>query len=547
MIYPIPQKNNLTGSPVEIKSLCIEGDFRAVAEKVIEGYALLSPNGFGVEIRCSDSRKTTYIDEISRLTDEKYFITVSENGILIEASCEKGVFRAAHTLAKLVKNGEVRTGILEDYPLFVKRGYIEGFYGKTWQNEKRVSVMKLMASYGMNSFFYAPKDDIYHREKWRELYPEKELSELKALFETAKENCLDFYWAVGPGLTYKYTSESDFGQLINKFMSLYGIGIRGFGLLLDDISWEFQYEDDAKAFDAIVDAHICLVNKTYNALKKIDPSITLTVCPTQYSGDENGYYVSKFGSGIPSDVSLFWTGAEICSRVLTVREADELMRSTKHMPLYWDNYPVNDCEMFQELHLGALIGREKELYNHCEGLISNVMEYAECSKIPLMTVADFLWNPTAYNPDESLRNAHREMLGDNAELFGYFADHLGVSCLSKYSSAFMSETLLKIAFLESSGKNDEAFALFEDYISNMRKCLALISDTSVPLFEEMQKWVKKFSMCCDLLDAIYTARKEPSDITKAALSEQLEKYNSDAVVLTGFCLREAAEKTLEKM
>ena len=547
MIYPIPQKNNLTGSTVEIKALHVEGDFKAVAEKVFEDYSLLSADGFTVEIRCSDSRKTTYIEEISRLTDEKYFITVSDDKAVIEASCAKGVFRAAHTLAKLTKNGEVATGTLEDYPLFIKRGYIEGFYGKTWKNEKRVSVMKLMAANGMNSFFYAPKDDIYHREKWRETYPEKELGELRSLFETASENFLDFHWAVGPGLTYKYTSDTDFEQLINKFTSLYNIGIRGFGLLLDDISWDFQYEDDAKAFDGIVDAHVYLVNKTYNALKKIDPAITLTVCPTQYSGDENGYYISKFGSGIPADVNLFWTGAEICSRVHTVREANELMRSTKHRPLYWDNYPVNDAEMFHELHLGALIGREKELYKHCEGLISNVMEYAECSKIPLMTVADFLWNPTAYNPDESLANAHKELLGENAELFGYFADHLGVSCLSKYSSAFMGDVLMKAAFLETSGKKEEGLAVLEEYNSKMRECLALISDTNNPLFEEMQKWVRKFSMCCDLLDAIYAAKKEPSEETKTALSELLEKYNSDAVILTGFCLREAAEKTLEKM
>jgi hypothetical protein len=61
----------------------------------------------------------------------------------------------------------------------------------------------------------------------------------------------------------------------------------------------------------------------------------------------------------------------------------------------------------------------------------------------------------------------------------------------------------------------------------------------------MQKWVKKFSMCCDLLDAIYDAKKDPCDKTKESLSVMLEKYNSDAVLLTGFCLREAAEKTLK--
>ena len=210
MIYPIPQKNNLTGASVEVRSVVFSGDFTSVAERVFADYSIPSDGGFSVEIICFDSKKTTYIDEISRLTDEKYFITVYENSALIEASCEKGVFRAAHTLAKLIRNNEVKTGSLEDYPLFVKRGYIEGFYGKTWENSKRVSVMKLMAAYGMNTFYYAPKDDIYHRDKWRELYPEKELSELKMLFETARENHLDFHLAVGPGLTYKYTSESDF-------------------------------------------------------------------------------------------------------------------------------------------------------------------------------------------------------------------------------------------------------------------------------------------------------------------------------------------------
>ena len=241
---------------------------------------------------------------------------------------------------------------------------------------------------------------------------------------------------------------------------------------------------------------------------------------------------------------MFWTGAEICSRILTVRESDELFRSTNHKPLFWDNFPVNDCEMFQEMHLGAVIGRDKELYKACEGLISNVMEYAECSKIPLMTIADYLWNPTAYNPDESLKNAHREILGEKADLFKYFADHLGVSCLSKYSSAFMSEKLSHINFLLSSGDKDGALKEFKEYNANMRKCLEMLEDTSVELFKEMAKWVKKFSMCCDLLDAIYNQWENPSEDNYNILKDLTEKYNSDGTILTGFCLREAAEKTL---
>ncbi len=546
MIYPLIQKNHLNGKEIEVMNFHFSGEYVDIAEKVFAEYNLFPSEGYEIEINVSDTRKTTFITEESFLTDEKHFIAVNESKAVIEAATRRGVFRALHTLAQLIYKNELKTGSAEDYPLFRKRGYIEGFYGPTWRNDKRISVMKLMAKYKMNTFFYAPKDDIYHREKWRELYPEKELENLKKLFETATENELDFHWAIGPGLSYKYTSENDFNLLIGKIKSIYKIGVRNFGLLLDDIPWEFQYEDDAKAYDEIVDAHIHLVNKTYSALKEIDSSISLTVCPTQYSGDENGYYISKFGSGIPSDVDLFWTGQEICSRVLTVREADELLRSAKHKPLYWDNYPVNDCEMFQEMHLGALIGRDRELYKHCEGIISNVMEYAECSKIPLMTVADYLWNPKSYNPEKSLKNAHNEILGTKADLFGYFADHLGVSCLSKYSSAFMSETLSHIAFLNETGEREKALNEFKAYNSGMRECLKMLSDTSVPLFDELKKWVRKFSMCCDLLDAIYNVQMNPTEENLSALATLLEEYNSDAVILTGFCLREAAEKTLKK-
>ena len=545
MIYPVPQKINLNGEKIEIKSMSVSGDFKGIAEKVFGDYNICVNGGFNVVFRYENSKKTTYAEGICRLTDEKYVITITKNEIVVDCSCEKSAFRAANTLAKLIVADGVSEGVIEDYPLFKKRGYIEGFYGSTWENEKRVSVMKLMARYGMNSFFYGPKDDIYHREKWRDLYPEKELSELKALFTLACENYLDFHWAVGPGLTYKYTSEEDFNLLINKIKSIYDIGVRNFGLLLDDIPWEFQYDDDAKEFDSIVDAHVYLVNKTYQELKDFDPSISLTVCPTQYSGDANGYYISKFGAGIPSDVNLFWTGAEICSRVLTVREADELANSTHHKPLYWDNFPVNDCEMFQEMHLGAIIGRDKELYKACEGIISNVMEYAECSKIPLLTIADFLWNPVSYNPDESLKNAHKEILGDNAQRFSYFADHLGVSCLSRYSSAFMSNTLAHAAFLEASGKKEDALAYLGEYINNMYDCYNMLSDTSVPLFDELKKWVRKFGMCCDLLQNIYDAKKSPSKENLKILEENLEKYNFDGVLLTGFCLREAGEKTIK--
>ena len=545
MIYPRLQKDFTEGNAISVTGVTVSGEYKEKAEKILGSYSIETCGGFEIEIIISDSRKTTYIEELSKLSDEKYFISISDKKAVIEAATKRGVFRAAHTLAKLISKNELKYGTIEDYPLFEKRGYIEGFYGNTWEREKRLSVMKLMAANGMNTFFYAPKDDIYHREEWRKLYPESELTELKELYETASENELDFHWCIGPGLTYHYSSDSDFETLISKIKNVYSIGVRGFGLLLDDIPDEFQYSDDSETFDSIVDAHIDLINRTYRTLKAFDSNIKLTVCPTQYHGNESDYYITKFGRGIPADVSIFWTGPEICSHVLTSNAADGFTRSTCHKPLYWDNYPVNDCEMFQEMHLGPILGRDKELYRHCEGLISNVMEYAECSKIPLLTIADYLWNPECYSSQESIKNAHSEILGDKAELFGYIADHLAVSCVSRHASEFMSDKLSHIGFLMSTGRQEEAAKEFTEFNAQNRACLEMLSDESNPLFAEMQKWVKKFAMCCDLLDAVLLTFLSPTAENKANLNDLLEKYNNDAVVMTGFCLREAAEKALK--
>ncbi len=545
MIYPIPQKQKFQDSKIDIKSISFAGDFLNTAYNVLKSYSIPSGDGYVAEIHLENSKKTTYIDSLSRLTDEKYFIEIKKDKADITVSSRRGAFRAVHTLLKMVEKGELFIGEIEDYPLFEKRGYIEGFYGKTWEQKKRLSVMSLMAKYGMNTFYYAPKDDEYHREKWREAYPEKELSELKALFNFAEENELDFSWCIGPGLTYHYKDENDFDLLIQKIKSVYDIGVRRFGLLLDDIPWDFQYEDDTLSFDSIVDAHIDLINKTYLALKTIDTDISLIACPTEYFGDEDGYYISKLGKNIPSDVDLFWTGEEICSRVLTCRESDDFLRATAHKPYFWDNYPVNDCEMFQEMHLGAYKGRDRELFRHCEGLICNVMEYAECSKIPLMTIADFLWNPLCYNAETSLLNAQTEILGNKNEKFKFIADHLCVSCLDKNGSQMMSDKLYRISFLKATGNAELAIAEFDEYRKDMRMCLEMLEDTSVELFCEIKKWTEKFSMCCDLLDLIFFTQINPTEENRQALATLLQKYTSDAVLLTGFCLREAAEKTLK--
>ena len=133
MIYPIPQKNELNGKEISVKSVSLSGEFKGIAEKVFENYSIPCDNGLSVVFKYENSKETTYSEETARLTDEKYIIVASENEVVVKASCEKGAFRGAHTLAKLIVKNELKEGTLTDYPLFKKRGYIEGFYGPTWE------------------------------------------------------------------------------------------------------------------------------------------------------------------------------------------------------------------------------------------------------------------------------------------------------------------------------------------------------------------------------------------------------------------------------
>lgn len=46
----------------------------------------------------------------------------------------------------------------------------------------------------MNTYLYAPKDDPYHRERWREPYPKNEWRALLNLIRAAQDHRIDFVY-----------------------------------------------------------------------------------------------------------------------------------------------------------------------------------------------------------------------------------------------------------------------------------------------------------------------------------------------------------------
>lgn len=481
---------------------------------------------YNITFTVSNTRRVCYCEKTHRLTDEKYILTVSGKNIAVECSCEKGAFYALCDIAKRIEENSLADGEYICAPSFNVRGYIEGFYGKPWSFEQRKSVMALAAKNRMNTVYYAPKDDLYHREKWREEYPEDELMKLKELVDAARKYYMSFYWCIAPGLSVKYSDEAEFDALMKKTKQLYRVGITDFGLLLDDIDEELCFEEDKALYGETVNAHIELINSYYSALKEIDPSIRLTVCPTLYHGKGNEYYISKLGQNIPPLVSVFWTGRDICSRELTSLEALRFIEGTHHKPLYWDNYPVNDCSMFNEMHLSPIIGRDKDLYKYSEGIISNCMEYAECSKIPLITFADYLWDSVNYDPQKAWENAIKQVIGkEDADNFIIFADHLYTSCLKDANSRRMYAALDSIEAAFKTGDKQKAFELAQAYLGKMNACREYLK-RDIPICSELKKWSEKFFVMCDILGGIFAFLMSRDETLLAEIFGLIEKYEA---------------------
>ena len=463
--------------------------------------------------------------------------------IKITAADEKGFVIALFTVKRMLIKNEFAIGSIYDYPSFPVRGYIEGFYGKPWKSEERIEMMELMALFGENTHYYAPKDDPYHRNKWRELYPEKDAIPLKKLLDKATGLCIDFYYCIAPGLSMQYSSQEDFSSLCNKTLQLYNMGIRNFGLLLDDIPADLFFREDKEIFGDAISAHISLVNKYYSFLCSLEGNVKLTICPTAYHGKGEEKELVDLVRCIPADVSVFYTGSDICSKELTVREAKTFFDNTSHKPLYWDNYPVNDAEMFMEMHIGPVTGREKGLCDYSEGIISNCMEYFNCNKIPLITVASYLWNPGEYDPEKAFREAVSFLFsGDEAEDFILLSDHFRTSCLNIENSRIMGEWLSRAAVFFQTGDFVSAVGTVEEYTRMVSLAAQRILLRDAPIYKELSRWIRKFILMKDIL--VLSLKVLKGEEEKRSLEKLMDEYNESATVLTSFCFREYIESVL---
>ena len=69
-------------------------------------------------------------------------------------------------------------------------GYIEGYYGVELSWKERDSIISKLHQVGCNTYFYCPKEDPYHRVRWKDDYPIDWIEDFKKFKSNADSACL---------------------------------------------------------------------------------------------------------------------------------------------------------------------------------------------------------------------------------------------------------------------------------------------------------------------------------------------------------------------
>lgn len=435
-----------------------------------------------------------------------YALSVGDRGVYITARDVDGLYYGMLTLAQLdryaLKNGGLPYMTIVDWPTLPARGVVEGFYGNPWSHEVRLSLIDFYGAHKMNTYVFGPKDDPYHSSPhWREPYPEAEAAKLRELVDACRRNHVEFVWAIHPGKDIQW-NEEDYNHMVDKFQHMYDLGVRRFAIHFDDI----------EGIGTDSNRQVELVNRLTEEFVKPKGDVKpFIVCPTDYSrmwaSPRPDGQLATYGNKLDPEVCVFYTGDVVCSD-LTQDTMQFFNPLVKRPGFYWWNFPVSDyCRNY--ILQGPVYGLDADMTSEqLSGFVSNPMEHGEASKLALFGVADYTWNPKAYNPIDNWERGLVELTPEAAPYYRTFAIH-SADTETGYRRAESWETT---TFTPATRTDSLARALRSELnrIIEVPQMMELHCQDTL-LMAELRPWLKEFgklgSRCLRTLDLMEQADK----------------------------------------
>jgi hyaluronoglucosaminidase len=305
---------------------------------------------------------------------------------------------------------------------FRRRGIVEGFFGPLWSMAHRRRLFVFGAARGMNTYLYAPKDDPYHRKRWRLPYPPARWREMERLIRAAQKYRIDFVYGFHPGEGLCFTDPDSIHVLLRKARRFHDVGVRTFAVLFDDIPSRLTHARDRRSYkNSLARAEASWLGEIAAHQPSSWKNVEWWICPSYYSEDDmlehvfgrfEHFFLETLAEHLPASTACFWTGDRVVSRRITLRHARKIVQRIGGRPLLlWDNYPVNDLSMARELHIGPLQGRDPKLPEIVYGYLNNPLLQEELGFLPLTTCFDYAAAPRRYAAEKSWTRAVKKLYG----------------------------------------------------------------------------------------------------------------------------------------
>jgi protein O-GlcNAcase / histone acetyltransferase len=402
-------------------------------------------------------------------------------------------------------------------------GVIEGFYGPPWTEVERFGVLDRLSAWGLNTYLYAPKDDLHHRAIWREPYASADAETLARLIQACRQRDIRFVYGIGPGLDIRYSDARDMACLQDRVAQLLALGGDHVALLFDDIPDRVDPADVAR-WGSLAAAQAAVANALCTWVRQQRPHASFAFCPTPYCGRMaraqlgGAGYLEIIGERLLPEIDVFWTGPEIVSGEITVAHVRDVQTVLRRKPIIWDNLHANDYDG-RRITCGPYAGRPPALRAEVRGLLSNPNTECPLNYVPLRTLAAFVHEAGPWDARKAYLSAMQEWLPSFATVTGPARLEdlvlLGDCYYLPYEEGPEAEALYRMArhalASESPTWRADAEAFLVEGARLREFCARLVTLRDRPLFHALSRRVWDLREELDLLVRCVEARLRADD------------------------------------
>lgn len=440
-IYPVPQKvmSDYAEFPVKSAGISFVPLFDEAPDEAvnwgIEQY--LSTVGalqqtdydapkFEVCVGNKDNAKIKSFFGDLQLPEQGYAIKVVEKTgdsvkIALTGADSRGIFYGIMSLKQLLSGSDgkavQRVADIVDYPVWPNRFICDYFGNITEEWINFYASQKIAGIAGLSDSNWR------NPEWWKQVEPTlkamKRAKDMNLMTIMAQLHIYHF------GGKMNIANENEIDEFIASCRKMIENGVTYLMIAADDTTprdvngYRLYYPEEAEKFKSAGEAHGYLMKRIYEALNPEYPDVNIAMVAAPYSlahgvgTPEIDEYVRDWAAVAPPEVVWIWTGPDVLSPEVTKPEHEIMERLLGEHDLYLFDNSNGMNPPVPRWETNYYKGMEKD-DNGIVFLLGLGCGTRPWETVYFLNAGDYLWNPAAYNKEESYSTALKIVYGEES-------------------------------------------------------------------------------------------------------------------------------------